>query len=141
ERNGMGEVVPAVLLPIWHPESAQVVGTDARSKALINIVGKAGAGKSHLIKQLAEDPGYGPDEVSVLMAEDSTSTYAAPVHVIRIGSLFEAHREADKFVQAGRLGKRLPKIVAVDSLSGILDYQRSYYDQNPIISPTKGSRD
>jgi len=135
--------VPVTQAPIWLPPGTKRLGVDAKLTALINIIGKSGVGKSHLVQQLIDAPDYGPDEVLVLMAEDATATYNRDGINIRqvdsIGSLKQVTRELK---EATAFKRRLPKVIFWDSMSGTMDYQRRWYDDHPNTFTTgSGARD
>lgn len=119
---------------IYYPAGTQVIGVNRFGKALIGIAGESGSGKSHLGRQLLQDPDYGPDEVCFLMAEDSTATYGTDnIHVRPATTFAQAMEVANDLARATAAGRRLPKVVFVDSLSGMADYQRQSYKDKPIM--------
>lgn len=125
---------------LFFPEGTASVGKQVRANALIAVLGRSGVGKSHLIRQLLLDPEYGPDEVLVLMAEDSTSTYNVEgTRVRRVSDLHSLDQAVQQIIKRPK-GTRLPKVIAVDSLSGAMDYQRRFYKANPLLTD-KGAVD
>ena len=127
---------------VFFPSGTQILGKDIKANALIGVAGRGGAGKSHLIRQLLTDPDYGPGEVGILMAEDATPTYRVEgAHIKRFTGLSELDRAIDEIKLACNDGLRMPKVWAVDSLSGTMDYQRRYYQKNPMVSERTGGRD
>lgn len=120
---------------IYYPAGTQIIGVNRFGKVLIGIAGESGAGKSHLGNQLLRDPDYGPDEVLFLMAEDSTATYDMDKINVRPVKTFGAAMEvANDLARATAAGKRLPKVIFTDSLSGMADYQRQSYKEKPIMA-------
>lgn len=133
-------VTPAVIVPsnpnpIYFPAGTQVIGVNRFGKALSVILGVSGVGKSHLCKQLLEDADYGKDEVAILMAEDATATYGHDnIHVRQCFNFNTAMDVANDLARATTQGKRLPKVVFVDSISGMADYQRQLYKDQPKMT-------
>lgn len=126
------EAVPSEPVPIYYPTGTQVIGINRFGKALIGVLGASGSGKSHLGNQLLRDPDYGKEEVVFLMAEDSTATYDMDgIHVRQVKTFNSAMDVADELARASAAGKRLPKVVFVDSVSGMADYQRQSYNYEP----------
>jgi hypothetical protein len=107
------------------------------------IVGPPGSGKSHCVNQLLYDQDYGPDEVYVIMAENSITTYRHPdVRFTQVTTFTSANERRVEMVRAGQDGARLPKVAITDSLSGICDKQMEYYkDVEPFVSGKSGNRD
>lgn len=124
---------------MWLPPGTQQAVASSK-KALINILGRSGVGKSHLVYQLARDRDYGPESVLVLMSEDSTATYDAPVNIKRVTALGDVEQTVVALIDAGKRGRVLPRIVVWDSLSGTMDYQQRFYAENPMLSKA-GQRD
>lgn len=121
-------------MPTFFPEGTVSVGTQMKANALIAVLGRSGVGKSHLIRQLLLDPDFGIDEVLVLMAEDSTSTYNVEgVKVRRVQDLRSLDAAVREIINRPK-GTTLPKLIAVDSLSGAMDYQRRSYKAQPILT-------
>ena len=129
--------------PVWMPKGTQRLGVDAHLTALINIIGKSGVGKSHLVQQLIDAADYGPDEVLVLMAEDATSTYNREgINIKPVSSISSLKAVVKELVAASREKQRLPKAIFWDSMSGTMDYQRRWYDDHPGTFVTNsGARD
>jgi len=122
---------------IWYPENSQVIGTDTQEYLLMNIIGVSGVGKSHLVNQCVK--AFGVEEVYVMMAENAKTTYAAPgLHIDEIRGIWDARQRVEALAKASDLGKRLPKLVFLDSLSGMLDYQRQGYETNPLLTENGG---
>ncbi len=119
---------------IWRPSGTEIVGVNRRANALIGVLGRSGSGKSHLVRQLLLDPQFGPSQVLVLMAEDSTATYGVNgVHVRQVSNLDSLRRVVDEIVNRPA-GTQLPRVIVWDSVSGTLDYQRRHYAANPILT-------
>ena len=130
---------PSSAPAIWYPENAVVIGTDTHEDILMNILGVSGVGKSHLVNQLVRDPDYGPDEVFIIMAENAKTTYAAPgLRIEMVRSIWDARKIVESLARASDQGKRLPKAVVLDSLSGMLDYQRQGYEDKPLMTEAGG---
>jgi len=125
----------------WFPASAAAVGTVVQPHLSIVVYGRSGVGKSFLGRQLMLDPDYGPGEVLFVMAEDNTSLYGEGARVARIARIGEANAVIDSLVVAHREGRRLPKVVFFDSISGIMDYEREALRKNPPISDRTGRPD
>jgi len=124
---------------IWYPENSQVIGTDTQEHLLMNIIGVSGVGKSHLINQCVR--AFGTEEVYVMMAENAKTTYDAPgLHIDEIRGIWDARQRVEALARASDAGKRLPKLVFLDSLSGMLDYQRQGYEDKPLTT-ADGGRD
>lgn len=125
---------------IWYPNGTKRVGVDVAKRVLINIIAEAGVGKSHLVAQLAADPDYGPDEILVFMTEDATATYDAPVNIVRVEGFDQVAETLDQVIAAHKEGRRVPKVVIWDSVSGSGDWQMEGYSRSPITS-RGGARD
>lgn len=124
---------------ISYPGGSRVV-TAATGKVVVGIIGESGSGKSSLVHQLAEDPDYGPDEILVLMSEDATASYAAPVHIVNITGFDDVTRTINELHTLAAQGKRVPKVVVWDSPSGTGHDEMESYEDNPIITKS-GARD
>jgi len=129
----------------WLP-SGTTQGADEPTHASIVIYGKAGVGKSYLVKQFCNDihekEPYHNDEVLVWMAENATTTYGVPLPNIRkVKSIEDVRKSAIECVLAARDGKLMPRVAFLDSLSGVLDYQMADYQANPMTSSKTGNRD
>ncbi len=132
---------PSSAPDIWYPENSAVIGTDTHEDILMNIIGVSGVGKSHLINQLAHDPDFGVDEVFVIMAENAKTSYNAPgMRIVEVRSIWDARQVIEGLARASDQGKRLPKVIFLDALSGMLDYQRQGYEDKPLLND-KGGRD
>lgn len=117
---------------MWYPQGTEVVGETRSGHALIVILGRSGVGKSHLGRQLLLDPDYGKDEVLFLMAENATATYNTDgIHIKQVKTFNSAMEVANELARATAAGKRLPKVIFVDSVSGMADYQRQSYKAEP----------
>ena len=124
---------PELFLP-----SGLMLGGASSVKALINIVGTSGVGKSHLGRQLLLDPDYGPDEVLFLMHEDATATYGPEAKHIKKATTFDsAIKVLEELALASKAGRRLPKILFYDSLTGGTDYFQADKEENPNLVPKK----
>lgn len=120
---------PELFLP-----SGMLPGGPGTVKALINIVGTSGVGKSHLGRQLILDPDYGPDEVLFLMHEDATATYGPEAkHVRKVTTFDSALQVMEELAIASKQGRRLPKVLFYDSLTGATDYFQSDKEENPNL--------
>lgn len=125
---------------IWVPAGALVGIRPVTLKALINIIGASGVGKSFLVNQALNDPDYGPDEVCSLMHEDATASYGPLMredHIFRATTPKEADDWIDKLIQGARAKQRLPKLLFWDSLTGMTDYFQSDKEENPNMVPVK----
>ena len=120
---------------ISYPQTSRVV-TAATGKIIVGIVGESGSGKSFLVHQLANDPDYGPDEILVLMSEDATASYDAPVHVVKVDSFDDVLNSINELGAMHAKGLRVPKVIFYDSPSGTGHDEMESYEANPII--TKG---
>jgi hypothetical protein len=123
---------------IWLPPGISPLPT--RMKALINIIGVSGVGKSFLVSQALDDPDYGPDEVAVLMHEDATAAYGPkmkPDHVLRATTPDEADQIIDKLIAGAEAGRRIPKLFFWDSPTGMTDYFQSDKEVNPNMTQVK----
>lgn len=117
--------VPLSPSGIYYPSGTEIIGVDRKQKATLVILGRSGCGKSHLGRQLLLDPDYGKEEVLFLMAEDSTQTYGVEgIHTRRVETFMQALEVAEELARATAAGKRLPKVIFVDSFSGMGDYTR-----------------
>lgn len=126
---------------IWYPNGTRVLGVDLADNTLINIAGESGVGKSRLGRQLWEDPDYGPDEVLIAMSEaHARTTYQLPGRVIPWRSLNEVSEIVRGLRAAAKEGRRVPKVLFVDSLSGGGDQEMTGYNEDPILSKG-GARD
>lgn len=135
----MGEVINMPAKEMFLPTGTTQAGTGP-SKFFGVIAGVSGVGKSHLIRQLCASPDYGPNEVLVLMAEDSTATYGDPQpHRIRCKTVSTVESRVKELIQNG--SRRLPKIVVLDSLSGVVDYQLKLYNETQPFRTEKDNRD
>lgn len=110
--------------PTFFPDGSAVVGETILEHASIIIYGRSGVGKSNLGRQLVMDAGFGPQSVYFLMAEDNTALYGKGARVQRVKVLSDVNYQIDALVAAHRAGKRLPKVVFFDSISGLMDYAR-----------------
>lgn len=127
---------------IYYPSGTEVLGINRFGKALLGVMGASGSGKSHLGNQLLRDPEYGKDEVLFMMAEDATATYDMEGIRLRQVRTFDSAMEvANDLARATVAGKRLPKVIFVDSLSGMADYQRQSYKENSNFKTAAGERD
>lgn len=125
---------------INYPQGTRVIASGDK-RIILGVIGRSGAGKSHLVYQLAHDPDYGPDEVLVLMSEDATSTYDAPVHVINVASFEDVRQATNEVAKLAAQGKRVPRVIVYDSPSGTGDDEMEQYALNPIIAKSSGNRD
>ena len=126
---------------IWYPNGTKVLGVDLADNTLINIAGESGVGKSRLIRQLLEDPEYGLDEVLIAMSEaHARTTYKLPGRIVPWESLAEIDEIIKGLRAAVKEGRRVPKILAVDSLSGGGDHEMTGYNDDPILTKA-GARD
>lgn len=131
---------------IYVPARART-GYRRRVKVAMNIIGRAGCGKSHCaVQQFVNDPGYGPSEVLVAMAEDSTASYGTDEQISKIAiepvnSFAEVSALVNDLARAAKAGKRLPKLFVLDDLSILSQKERQHYDKNPILSEGSGNRD
>lgn len=127
----MGEVIkpPA---EIWRPEQTRTVGPEQKKKASIVVYSRSGGGKTHLAYQLLRDPDFGPDEVLILMREDGTSTYGEGANIIPVENLFDAKQRVSELAAAIKDGKRLPRVLFLDSLSGLIDGYQAYRRDEPL---------
>jgi len=129
--------VPKPNLAPYYPKGTRTTGTDFDPKALLAIFGISGAGKSHLGRQLLESPDYGPEEVLFLVNEDVSSIYGAGAHILPVpneahSSFEEAQTIVRDMIAMSRAGRRLPKVVVTDSITGFAMGTQSYFRQNPI---------
>jgi hypothetical protein len=138
----MSEAVVVRPPEIYISSKATPAGSpERRAKVALNIIGRSGCGKSHTIFQCASDPQYGPDEILVAMAENSTASYGPVMPAIEdVGSFGDVRALVADLVTAHRKGKRLPKLLFLDDLSILSQKERRYYDENPITSEG-GNRD
>jgi len=130
-------VAKAAPLAPYFPKSTRIVGTDIAQKALIAIFGPSGEGKSHLGRQLLQSPDYGPDEILFLVNEDVTSIYGDGARVImlpnEVRSTFEEGQAVVRDLLAqSKAGRRLPKVVVTDSITGFALGTQSYFRAHPI---------
>jgi hypothetical protein len=125
---------------IFRPSGTLVLGKDLKANSLIGVLGRGGSGKSHLAQQLLLDPLFGPDEVLILMAEDSTTSYMVEgAWIKRLKRLADLDVVTAELIDAHQKGLRLPKVIFVDSISGIMDYERRGFNVTPVLAG--GSRD
>jgi hypothetical protein len=123
---------------IWVPPGISPL--PSHMKALVNVIGVSGVGKSYLLAQALDDPDYGPDEVMALMHEDATASYGPkmrPDHILRARTPAEADRIIDRLIVGAREGRRIPKLLGWDSLTGMTDYFQSDKEDNPNMVPVK----
>lgn len=139
----VGPADPAPLPP-YFPPSTRIVGKDIAAKALLCVMGGSGAGKTHLGRQLLQAPDVGPDEVLFLTREDVTSIYGDRAHVTAVERFTEGQPNADgtepravevakSLLAAQRAGRRMPKVIFTDSISGLALGQQQYFRENPIM--------
>lgn len=115
-----------------------------RTKVFGVVAGASGVGKSHLVRQVALDPRFRDGGLAVIMAEDATATYGDAVvdrHIFPVKTVAQASAVVSEFVRLAKQGKRVPGVLFVDSLSGIVDYQMQEYKKNPLVSEKTGNRD
>jgi len=108
----------------WFPVNSAVVGQTHTDHASIIVYGRSGAGKSHLGRQLLRDTDYGPGEILFAMAEDSSTVYGPGARVVRCRSIADCNTIVEGLIAARAAGKRLPKVLFTDSISGVMDYAR-----------------
>lgn len=123
---------------IWLP--AQPSPATRPVKVLMNVIGVSGVGKSYLCAQALSDPDYGPDEVASLMHEDATASYGPlmkPAHVLRATTPDRADKIVDQMIEAHLQGKRLPKLLFWDSLTGMTDYFQTDKEVNPNMTAVR----
>ena len=126
---------------IWVPP---VAARPSLVKALVNIIGVSGVGKSFLMSQLLDDVDYGPEEVFALMHEDATAAYGPKMLPSRIGSATtpdKAEAIIDQMSEAHRQGKRLPKVLVWDSVTGMTDYFQTDKEVNPNMVWNEDKKD
>jgi len=126
---------------IWVPP---VAARPSLVKALVNIIGVSGVGKSFLMSQLLDDPDYGPEEVFALMHEDATAAYGPKMLPSRIGQATtpdEADKIVNQLIWAHKHGKRLPKVILWDSVTGMTDYFQTDKEVNPNMVWNKETSD
>lgn len=114
---------------IWYPNGTKRVGVDTNKKLLLNVMGKSGVGKSHLIRQAALDPEIGPDKMLVLMSEDSTTTYDTEVPIVRVTNLTDVEEILTQLIAARNEKREIPEYLFWDSVSGTGDWQFVGYDE------------
>jgi hypothetical protein len=117
---------------------------ESSGKVFGALAGGSGVGKSHTARQLALDSRFGPNELAVIMAEDATATYGSVLpgrNIFPVKTVATAQAVLDQFIKAAKSGKRVPKVLMVDSLSGVVDYQMQEYNRNPMTSEKTGNRD
>lgn len=119
---------------VWFPKTVKVVGTDVPIRNVIIVCGASGSGKTHLGHQLMQDPDYGPEEVYFLMKEDGTSTYGLEARFDTVNTFQDATDRIAVMLEAAKQGHRLPKILFMDSISGLADGTQEYYYHKPIES-------
>jgi hypothetical protein len=131
---------------IYIPKSA-TPGIRKRSKTAMNLIGRSGCGKSHCaVNQFVTDPGYGPSEVLIAMAEDSTASYGddatiAKLAIEEVNSFDDVSKLVNDLAKAARAGRRLPKLFVLDDLSILSQKIRRFYDENPLTGSDGVTRD
>lgn len=136
---------------VWLPPGT-TQALQATIRGLIAVYGRAGVGKSHLLRQLTHDTAlnshiprrwtYDENDVMVWMAENSTATYGKPSpHIKRVRTIDELYQSVAATVEAGKAGHPMPKVGAVDSISGICDYQMQMYKGDEPFKGRSGGRD
>jgi hypothetical protein len=124
---------------VWLPEGL-AAPRSSFVKALINIIGVSGVGKSFLACQALEDLDYGPDEVAVLMHEDATAAYGPLMkseNILRATTPDEADKIVERMIEGHKKGYRLPKLLFWDSLTGMTDYFQADKEANPNMTQVK----
>jgi hypothetical protein len=120
--------------PIYLPTGTTQAGAE-KVKVLLNVGGESGVGKSFLVRQLTQDPDYGPDEVLVLMHEDARLTYGPPLpHIKRVTTLEDAYNVLCGLRDAAEKGMRLPKVGVWDSLTGATDFFQDAKEKDPTFT-------
>lgn len=144
--------MPDAAPDIYIPSRAQPLSKILASPGLIIVYGRSGAGKSHGGYQLLRDPGFGPREVLFVMIENSISTYDPPnpniVQGVPCNNLRETYDVAIDLGKAARAGKRIPRVIFVDSASRAAAKEQERYDTQQTAALTgesllsqKGNRD
>lgn len=149
----MSETVPAPTGPeIYIPSRAQPANKVLASPGLIIVYGRAGSGKSHGGNQLLRDADFGPKEVLFAMVENALATYNPPdpgaTNVVQCMNVRDIYDLAIDLGKAAKAGKRIPKVVFVDSINGATDKEMERYDTQQtgaltgesLLTP-KGDRD
>jgi hypothetical protein len=140
------QVVPPAAPPEIYIGGAKR-GARKHSKAALNIIGRSGCGKSHCaVTQFINDPAYGPNEVLIAMAENSTSSYGDDAMVSKLAiedveSPEDVSALINDLTNAFKKGKRIPKLFVLDDLSILSQKMRRYFDQNPLTGADGVSRD
>lgn len=118
----------------WFPAGAKPVVASDLHKLIMVVYGASGAGKSHLGHQLINDPAFGPNEVLFAASEEAASIYGSGAMVLPAPDLKSQQAVADSLVAAAAGGKRLPKVLFVDSISSSAMATIRYHKQNPTES-------
>lgn len=125
----------------YFPASARKVGDGAPPDALLAIYGPGGSGKSHLLKQMLAAEGYGPDECFFIVSEDVTSIYGPGARYAVVDDYKGAVEIAKDLLTQARAGRRLPKLIGVDSASGLALGTQAYYREHPVMVYNEKTRE
>lgn len=136
----------------YFPSRAMPANKVLASPGLIIVYGRAGSGKSHGGYQLLRDARFGPSEVLFAMVENALATYNPPepakTQVVPCSGVRDVYDLAIDLGKAAKAGKRIPKVVFVDSINGATDKEQERYDAQQTGALTgeslltnKGERD
>lgn len=119
---------------VWFPPTSKIVGVNKARKSCVAIIGPSGSGKSHTGRQLLLHPDYGMDEVLFITSEDASTTYGTNFHERSARTFGEATAILEELIDAAHGEEKLPKVVFIDSFSGLTDYELQYFIDNPKMS-------
>lgn len=118
----------------WLP--ARTKKEPAKGTVSLAVLGDAGVGKSHLLRQLVETHPEYRGRVIAYMTENSVATYGEDyvsrgwIHVCPVyGGLLDAKEQLEELRKAGEENKKLPLLGFFDSISGGADGQQKYFRQ------------